>query len=143
MSKSKLGDIDGIIEIILNDNKTKLCIVSSSSNGKRRKENVKEEGIGPVAKDFFFRVRRCTFSLSFQAIRPSKFFGARRKFALCSEAYEWALVLRSFDKLREVGVLSYLSFTLCLSVFMMFELIEIVSGRLIGFKAWNRIVRKI
>ena len=29
MSKSKLGDIDGIIEFVLNDNKTKLCIVSS------------------------------------------------------------------------------------------------------------------
>ena len=27
--KSKLGDIDDIIEIVLNDNKTKLCIVSS------------------------------------------------------------------------------------------------------------------
>ena len=30
--KSKLGDIDAIIEFVLNDNKTKLCIVSSSSN---------------------------------------------------------------------------------------------------------------
>ena len=30
--KSKLGDIDGIIKFVLNDNKTKLCIVSSSSN---------------------------------------------------------------------------------------------------------------
>ena len=29
--KSKFGDIDDIIEIVLNDNKTKLCIVSSSS----------------------------------------------------------------------------------------------------------------
>ena len=27
--KSKLGNIDGIIEFVLNDNKTKLCIVSS------------------------------------------------------------------------------------------------------------------
>ena len=27
--KSKLGDIDDIIEFVLNDNKTKLCIVSS------------------------------------------------------------------------------------------------------------------
>ena len=27
--KSKLGDIDGILEFVLNDNKTKLCIVSS------------------------------------------------------------------------------------------------------------------
>ena len=55
----------------------------------------------------------------------------------------WAPILRSFDKLREVGVSSYLSFTLCLSVFMMLELIEVVSGRLIGPKSWNRIVRKI
>ena len=54
----------------------------------------------------------------------------------------WVSVLRSFDKLREVGVSSYLSFTLCLSVFMMLELIEAVSGRLIGPKSWNRIVRK-
>ena len=65
-------------------------------------------------------------------IQPSEFFGTRRKIALRSEAYEWAPVLRSFKKLREVGVSSYLSFTLCLSVFMMLELIEVVSGRLIG-----------
>ena len=84
----------------------------------------------------------CSFSLGFWAIRPSKFFGARRKVTLRDEAYESALILRSFDKLREVGVSSYLSFTLCLSVFMMFELIETVSGRLIGLKAWNIIVRK-
>ena len=75
-------------------------------------------------------------------IRPSEFFETRRKVALRGEAYEWAPILRSFDKLREVGVLSYLSFTLCLSVFMMLELIEVVSGRLIGPKSWNRIVRK-
>ena len=79
----------------------------------------------------------CGFSLSFWAIRPSEFFGARRKVALCSKAYEWAQVLRSFDKLREVGVSSYLSFTLCLSVFMMLELMEAVSGSLIGPKSWN------
>ena len=61
---------------------------------------------------------------------------------LRSEGFEWVPDLRSFDKLREVGVSSYLSFTLCLSVFMMLELIEAVSGRLIGPKAWNQIVRK-
>ena len=65
------------------------------------------------------------------------------KVALRGEVYEWAPVLRSFNKLREVGVSSYLSFTLCLSVFMMFELIEAVSGRLIDPKSWNRIVRKL
>ena len=58
----------------------------------------------------------CGFSLSFPAIRRPKFFGTRRKVALGNEAYEWAPVLRSFDKLREVGVSSYLSFTFCLSI---------------------------
>ena len=87
-------------------------------------------------------MRERDFSLGFWAIRPSKFFGARRRDALRGEAYEWAPVLRSFDNLREVGVSSYLSFTLFLSVFMMLELIEAVSGRLISPKVWNRIVRK-
>ena len=54
----------------------------------------------------------------------------------------WATVSGVFDKIREVGVPSYLSFTLYLSVFMMFELIEAVSGRLIGPKSWNIIIRK-
>ena len=76
-------------------------------------------------------------------IRPSEFFGSRRKVTLRSKAYAWVSVLKSFDKLREVRVLFYLSFTLCLSVFMMLELIETVSGRLIGPKSWNRIVRKL
>ena len=62
----------------------------------------------------------CDFSLGFWAIRPSELFGTRRKVAPCA-AYEWAPILRSFDKLREVEVSSYLSFTLCLSVFIMFE----------------------
>ena len=75
-------------------------------------------------------------------IRPSKFFGAKRKVALRGEAYEWDPILRSFDEIHEVGVSSYLSFTLCLSVFTMFELIEALSGRLISPKVWNRIVRK-
>ena len=57
--------------------------------------------------------RECSFSLGLRAIRPSEFFGTRRKVALRGEAYEWTPILRSFDKLREVGVLSYLSFTLC------------------------------
>ena len=88
-------------------------------------------------------MRECSFSLSFWAIRPSEFFGARKKVAIPGEAYEWALILRSFDKLREVGVSSYFSFTLCLSVFMMLELIEAVCGRLMGPKSWNQTVRKL
>ena len=91
---------------------------------------------------FIFSERECDISLRFRAIRPSEFFGARRKAVLRGEGNAWAPVLRSFVKLREVGVLSYLSFTLCLSVFMMLEFIEVVSDRLIGPKAWNRIDRK-
>ena len=83
-----------------------------------------------------------SFSLDSRAIGPSDSFGPRRKAILRGEANVWAQDLRSFDKLCEVGVSSYLSFTLCLSVFTMFELIETVSGRWIGPKAWNRIVRK-
>ena len=60
--------------------------------------------------------RECDFSLGLRAIRLSKFIGTRREVALRSEAYEWATILWSFNKLREVGVSSYLSFTLCLSV---------------------------
>ena len=87
------------------------------------------------------RERRTSFSLGFREIQPSEFVRIRRKAALRIEAYAWVLDLRSLDKLREVGVSSYLSFTLCLSVFTMFELIEAVSGRLIGPKTWDRNVR--
>ena len=55
-----------------------------------------------------FRERVRDFSLDFLLIQPSDSFEARRKVFLRGEAYAWALVLRSFDKLREVEVLSYL-----------------------------------
>ena len=85
-------------------------------------------------------MRECNFSLGLQAIGPSKSFKPRRIAALRGEAYAWTPVLGSFVKLREVGVSSYLSFTLYLSVLMMFELIEAVSGHLIGPKSWDRII---
>ena len=93
-----------------------------------------------VQIEFLERERERDFSLRFREIRQSEFVGTRRKAVLRSEDFTWVPVLRSFDKLCEVGVSSYLSFTLCLSVFTMFELIEAVSGRLIGPKAWNRSV---
>ena len=65
---------------------------------------------------FEFRERMCAFSLDLRVIRPSEFVGTRRKVALRGEAYAWALVLRVFDKLSEVGDLSYLGFTLYLSI---------------------------
>ena len=89
---------------------------------------------------FIFRVRECHFSLNLRAIRPSKSFGPRRKDALRREAYVWTPVLRSFVKRREVRDLSYLSFTLYLSVLSCFGWLEALNGLLIGLKSWNRIV---
>ena len=56
------------------------------------------------------------------------------------EDYTWAPVSGVFDKFQEVGVLSYLFYTL-FKCFVMFELIEAVRGRLVGSKSWNRSVK--
>ena len=64
--------------------------------------------------------KREHFSLEILAIRPSAVFGTRRKAALRGAGYAWTSDLRSFDKLREVGVSHYLGFTLYLSVFQCF-----------------------
>ena len=87
----------------------------------------------------FFRVRRFAFSLKSRVIQPSDRFEPRRKVVLRGEDNAWTPVLGSFDKLCEVGVLSYLFYTL-FKCFMMFELIEVVRGRLIGSKSWNQSV---
>ena len=54
----------------------------------------------------------CNFSLRSRAIGPSDFVEPRRKVVLRSEGYALAPISWSFNKLREVGVLSYLSYTL-------------------------------
>ena len=59
-----------------------------------------------------FKERGSDFSLRSRAIGPSDFFGPRRKVALRGEDYAWAPVSWSFNKIREVGVLSYLCYTL-------------------------------
>ena len=51
------------------------------------------------------------FSLDFWEIRSSDSDGARRKVVLRREAYALVPVLRSFDKLYDVGVLSYLFYS--------------------------------
>ena len=55
--------------------------------------------------------RECDFSLKSRAIGPSDSFGARRKVVLRSEGNAWVPILRSFDKLRKVGVLFYLFYS--------------------------------
>ena len=84
--------------------------------------------------------RTSHFSLESWEIRLSAVVGERRKAALRGETYAWAPDLRSFNKLREVGVSPYLGFTLCLRAMLMFRLVEALNGRLIGPKTWDRIV---
>ena len=91
----------------LNDNKAKLeNSVISLIQKQRPKYGEPKNGQWLVVLVFSERER--DFSLDLWAIRPSKFFGAKRKAALLIEAYAWVPVLGVFDKLREVRVLSYL-----------------------------------
>ena len=67
------------------------------------------------------------------------FLRIKKQVVLHEEGNAWTPVLRSFDKLYEVEVLSYLFYTL-FKCFVMFKLIEAVRGRLIGSKSWNQSV---
>ena len=90
---------------------------NSVVSSKREKGKWLEQKTGGALIFFvFFRERERDFSLVFRQIRPSAVFGTRRKVALRGEAYAWVPDLRSLDKLREVWDLSYLGFTLYLSV---------------------------
>ena len=83
-----------------------LSLYSKDQKREGEKENL------TVSLGFAFKERVYDFSLRSWAIGPSDFFEARRKVVLRGEGDKWAPILRSFDKLREVGVLSYLSYTL-------------------------------
>ena len=87
-----------------------------------------------------FGERLPDFSLKYRVIRPSAVFGTRRKAALRGAGYAWTPDLRSFDKLRDVGVSPYLGFTFHLSTLQCFGWFEALNGRLIGPKTWDRIV---
>ena len=65
-----------------------------------------------IQKWWIFRERRCNFSLGFRVFGPSCRFEPRSKVVLHIEDYTWAPASGVFDKLCEVEVLSYLSYTL-------------------------------
>ena len=73
---------------------------------------MRERRKGCISLGFSYsRERECVFSLRLRAIQPSEFVGTKRKVILRSEGNAWAPILRSFDKLREVGVLPYLFYS--------------------------------
>ena len=59
-------------------------------------------------KEWDFRERSSIFSLEFPDIGQSVSGEARSKVAPHCKGYAWVPVLGSFDKLRKVGVFSYL-----------------------------------
>ena len=69
------------------------------------------EGELSLQKWWIFRERRCNFSLGFRVFGPLDRFGPRSKVVLSIEDYTWAPVSGVFDKLRDVGVLSYLFYS--------------------------------
>ena len=62
-------------------------------------------------KWWIVREKSSNFSLGFWPIGQSDFFEPRRKVVLRSEGFAWVPVLGSFDKLREVSILSYLVYS--------------------------------
>ena len=121
--------------------KTKMNSAVSYTEKIKEKENVlREEKNGQRVRALVFSERTSVFSLESWQVRPSEFFGTRRRATLRGETYAWAPDLRSFDKLREVGVSPHLGFILYLSTLLMFELNEAVRGHLIDPKTWDRIV---
>ena len=83
-------------------------LLSSKSKRKRVGEKGNLQSLG-----FLFSSERVSdFSLKSWAIGPSDSFEPRSKAILRSEGFVWVPVLGSFDKLRKVEVLSYLSYTL-------------------------------
>ena len=69
-------------------------------------------GGGGGGGGFYSRERSSNFSLEFLAIGQSVSGEARSKVAPHGKGYTWVLVLWSFEKLKEVGVFSYLYYSL-------------------------------
>ena len=94
--------MDGIFGI-LNEEKDKTSnsdhLLSSKAKRKRAGEGGNLQRLG----FWVFSERVSDFSLRSQAIRPSDFFGTRRKVVRRGEENAWAPVSWSFDKFREVG----------------------------------------
>ena len=57
---------------------------------------------------FFFIISSFCFFFRSTKNGPQVFVGTEGKVDLCNESYAWTPKSYSFDKLREVGVLSYL-----------------------------------
>ena len=90
-----------------------------------------------LRKGRVFKERKSNFSLNFPVFGSSDFVGPRSKVDLRYKGYAWAPVIGSFDKLRKVGVFSYLVYFLFKSHLKWFGLFEAVNDCLVGPKTWD------
>ena len=84
--------------------------MASKGIKQKRKENTSLILLNPAVEKekSDSRERVSNFSLDFSAFGSSVLVGPRSKVALRGKGYAWASVLGSFNKLRKVGVFSYL-----------------------------------
>ena len=75
-------------------------------------EGKKEKRRGKERNEGIFRVRSSHFSLHFPVIGSANSSEARSKVGPHCKGYAWVPVLWSFDKFREIGVFSYLFYSL-------------------------------
>ena len=73
--KSKLGDIDGIIEFVLNDNNAKNSEQCHLLQIENERKHERKGGSYSRLLEFIFRERRTSFSLDSRAIGLSDSFG--------------------------------------------------------------------
>ena len=98
---------------------------------------MKKRGEQTEKRERNFRERDSNFSQNFSVIGQSNSGDARSKVGPHCKSYTWVPVLWSFDKLREVGVFSYLVYYRLKSHLKWFGWCEAVSGRLVSPKTWD------
>ena len=106
-------------------------LLTGLDGGKERKIEREKRGEREMRDS---RERSSTFSLDISAIGPANSDEARSKVGLRCNGYTWVPVLRSFDKLREVGVFSYLVISCLKSHEMVLGIVRPEMATNFGFK---------
>ena len=87
--------------------------------------------------------RESTFSLDFPTIDPSNFGETKGKVDPHYKSYAWVPILWSFEKLWEVGVFSYLIYSLAKIHFKWLGRFEGLSGRSFGAKNLDLVAKSL
>ena len=75
-------------------------------------------------RDPIVRERKSGLSLDFPAFGSSVLFGPRSKAVLRGKGYAWVLIFLEFRQLQEVGIFSYMVYSLAMSHFYGWGFVE-------------------